>query len=70
MLEAEPDLLRPRELVLMRNTRPFDIWGAPAVTVPCGTTRAGLPIGLQLAGPIGGDVAVLRLAAAFERAAS
>jgi aspartyl-tRNA(Asn)/glutamyl-tRNA(Gln) amidotransferase subunit A len=66
-LEAQPDLLRSRELLLMRNTRPFDIWGTPALTVPCGTTRAGLPIGLQIAGPAGADAAVLRLGAAFER---
>jgi Asp-tRNA(Asn)/Glu-tRNA(Gln) amidotransferase A subunit family amidase len=66
-LEAHPETLRPRELVMMRNTRPFDIWGTPAVSVPCGTTSAGLPIGLQIAGPIGADAEVLRLAAAFER---
>jgi len=51
----------------MRNTRPFDIWGTPAVSIPCGATAAGLPIGLQIAGPIGGEADVLRLAAAFER---
>jgi aspartyl-tRNA(Asn)/glutamyl-tRNA(Gln) amidotransferase subunit A len=66
-LETQPDTLRPKELVLMRNTRPFDIWGTPAVSIPCGTTAAGLPIGLQIAGPIGGEADVLRLAAAFER---
>ena len=66
-LEAKPDELRPRELVLMRNTRPFDIWGTPALTVPCGTTSSGLPIGFQIAGPIGADAQVLRLGAAFEQ---
>ena len=66
-LEAAPEALRSRELLLMRNTRPFDIWGTPALTVPCGTTSTGLPIGLQIAGPIGGDADVLRLGAAFER---
>jgi aspartyl-tRNA(Asn)/glutamyl-tRNA(Gln) amidotransferase subunit A len=66
-LEAHPETLRPKELVLMRNTRPFDIWGTPAVSVPCGTTAAGLPIGLQIAGPVGSEANVLRLAAAFER---
>ena len=65
--EASPDTLRPKELVLMRNTRPFDIWGTPAVSIPCGTTKAGLPVGLQIAGPIGAEADVLRLAAAFER---
>ncbi|HEU4729121.1 MAG TPA: amidase [Kofleriaceae bacterium] len=66
-LEAAPDSLRPRELLLMRNARPFDIWGTPALTVPCGTTSAGLPIGLQIAGRVGADDEVLRLGAAFER---
>jgi aspartyl-tRNA(Asn)/glutamyl-tRNA(Gln) amidotransferase subunit A len=66
-LEAQPDTLRPRELLMMRNARPFDIWGTPALTVPCGTTRAGLPIGLHIAGRIGADAEVLRLGAAFER---
>jgi len=67
-LAAHPDQLRPRELLMMRNTRPFDVWGAPAISVPCGTTRAGLPIGLQIGGRIGGEASVLRLAHAFEQA--
>jgi aspartyl-tRNA(Asn)/glutamyl-tRNA(Gln) amidotransferase subunit A len=66
-IEAQPDALRPRELVMLRNTRPFDIYGTPAISVPCGTTSAGLPIGLQIAGRIGAEADVLRLAAAFER---
>jgi aspartyl-tRNA(Asn)/glutamyl-tRNA(Gln) amidotransferase subunit A len=66
-IEAKPETLRPRELVMMRNTRPFDIWGTPTLSVPCGTTRAGLPIGLQIAGRIGADAEVLRLGAAFEQ---
>jgi Asp-tRNA(Asn)/Glu-tRNA(Gln) amidotransferase A subunit family amidase len=67
-LEAAPETLRPRELLLLRNTRPFNILGAPAISVPCGTTRAGLPIGLQIIGPPGTDARVLRFAAAYERA--
>jgi aspartyl-tRNA(Asn)/glutamyl-tRNA(Gln) amidotransferase subunit A len=67
-IAAAPETLRPRELVLLRNTRPFNILGTPAISVPCGVTRAGLPIGLQLTGPPGADARVLRLAAAFERA--
>jgi len=65
-LDAHPETLRSRELFLMRNTRPFSIWGTPALSIPCGTTSAGLPIGLQLAGPIGADADVLRAGAAFE----
>jgi aspartyl-tRNA(Asn)/glutamyl-tRNA(Gln) amidotransferase subunit A len=68
-LQANPDLLRPRELVLLRNTRPFNVWGLPAITVPCGFTQAGLPIGLQIIGPHWGEAKVLQLAqASYERA--
>jgi aspartyl-tRNA(Asn)/glutamyl-tRNA(Gln) amidotransferase subunit A len=68
-LEANPDELRPRELLLMRTTRMFDVLGTPGISVPCGTTAAGLPIGLQIIGAPGADAAVLRLAAAYEAAA-
>jgi aspartyl-tRNA(Asn)/glutamyl-tRNA(Gln) amidotransferase subunit A len=67
-LAADPAALRPRELVLMRNTRPFDIWGTPALSVPCGVTRERLPIGFQLAARVGADAEVLRVGAALERA--
>jgi aspartyl-tRNA(Asn)/glutamyl-tRNA(Gln) amidotransferase subunit A len=65
-LEAHPERLRPHELLLLRNTRPFDILGTPTLSVPCGLTRAGLPIGLQIAGPPGADARVLRIGQAFE----
>lgn len=67
-LQANPDDLRRRELILLRNTRPFNVLGLPAVSVPCGFTRAGLPIGLQIAGAPGDDARVLQLAHAYERA--
>lgn len=68
-LEKNPQELRPRELVLLRNTRPFNVLGLPAISLPCGFTKAGLPVGLQIAGPAGGEAAVLSLAHAYERAA-
>jgi len=67
-LKKDMDLLRPRELLLLRNTRPFNVWGLPAISLPCGFTRAGLPIGLQIAGPHWGEAAVLQLAYAYEQA--
>jgi aspartyl-tRNA(Asn)/glutamyl-tRNA(Gln) amidotransferase subunit A len=67
-LAARPDELRPREIILMRNTRMFDVLGTSGISVPCGTTAAGLPIGLQIIGAPGADAAVLRLAAAYEAA--
>jgi aspartyl-tRNA(Asn)/glutamyl-tRNA(Gln) amidotransferase subunit A len=67
-LKQNPDLLRPRELLLLRNTRPVNVWGLPAVSVPCGFTEAGLPIGLQIIGPHWGEVRVLQVACAYEQA--
>jgi aspartyl-tRNA(Asn)/glutamyl-tRNA(Gln) amidotransferase subunit A len=67
-MKANPDALRPAELKLLRNTRPFNVWGLPAISVPCGFTQSGLPIGLQIAGPHWREDLVLRLAAAYEQA--
>jgi aspartyl-tRNA(Asn)/glutamyl-tRNA(Gln) amidotransferase subunit A len=67
-LREHPELLRPHELLLLRNTRPFNVWGLPAISVPCGFTKAGLPIGLQIAGPHWREDVVLCLAQAFEQA--
>jgi aspartyl-tRNA(Asn)/glutamyl-tRNA(Gln) amidotransferase subunit A len=49
-------------------TYPFNLTGQPAASVPCGFTRDGLPIGLQIVGRRFDDATVLRAAAAFERA--
>jgi aspartyl-tRNA(Asn)/glutamyl-tRNA(Gln) amidotransferase subunit A len=49
-------------------TYPFNLTQQPAVTVPCGFTRSGLPIGLQIVGPRHGDALVLRIARAYESA--
>ena len=67
-LKADPEALRPAELKLLRNTRPFNVWGLPAISVPCGFTQAGLPIGLQIAGPHWREDLVLRLGHAYEQA--
>lgn len=67
-LRATPEALRPVELKLLRNTRPFNVWGLPAISVPCGFTQSGLPIGLQIAGPHWREDLVLRLAHAYEQA--
>ena len=45
---------------------PFNLSQQPACTIPCGLTQDGLPIGLQLVGPMFGDAAVLRAARAYE----
>jgi Asp-tRNA(Asn)/Glu-tRNA(Gln) amidotransferase A subunit family amidase len=67
-LKKDPAALRPAELALLRNTRPFNVWGLPAISLPCGFTKSGLPIGLQIAGPHWREDLVLRLAHAYEQA--
>jgi aspartyl-tRNA(Asn)/glutamyl-tRNA(Gln) amidotransferase subunit A len=52
----------------LRNTQPFDIYGLPTISIPCGFSRSGLPIGLQISGPNLGEPQVLALAHAFEQA--
>jgi len=47
---------------------PFNLTQQPAVSVPCGFTQSGLPIGLQIVGPMFDDGRVLRIAYAYERA--
>ncbi|MGB7172090.1 MAG: amidase family protein, partial [Candidatus Acidiferrales bacterium] len=42
--------------------------GIPGISVPCGRTSEGLPVGLQICGPRFGESRVLQLAHAFERA--
>ena len=45
---------------------PFNLTQQPACSIPCGLTKAGLPIGLQIVGPMFGDALVLRAARAYE----
>ena len=67
-LKANSEALRPAELKLLRNTRPFNVWGLPAISVPCGFAQSGMPIGLQIAGPHWREDIVLRVAHAYEQA--
>ena len=46
---------------------PFNLTQQPAASVPCGFTKAGLPVGLQIVGPMHEDRRVLRAARAFEK---
>jgi Asp-tRNA(Asn)/Glu-tRNA(Gln) amidotransferase A subunit family amidase len=69
-LQEHPDALRAAELRMLGNTRPFNVWGIPAISVPCGFTKDGLPIGLQLAGPPWREDTLLQAAHAYERATS
>ena len=46
----------------------FDVYGLPAITLPCGFTKSGLPIGLQISGAPFGEVNMLAVAHAYEQA--
>jgi len=50
------------------NTAAFNIYGLPTITVPCGFSAAGLPIGLQISANHFAESTVLALAHAYERA--
>jgi aspartyl-tRNA(Asn)/glutamyl-tRNA(Gln) amidotransferase subunit A len=58
----------PAGEVWLRNTRPFNAYGLPTISIPSGFTSTGLPIGLQIAGPRFGEGRVFRFAHAFEQA--
>ncbi len=50
------------------NTAPFDVYGIPALSLPCGFSKSGLPIGLMIAGPHFAEGKVLALAYAYQQA--
>ncbi len=59
---------RPMETYLdwMRSAYLITVTGCPAISVPAGETRDGLPVGVQLVAPFGADRRLLEVAAAFE----
>ena len=57
----------PVRSATLRLTQPFNLGRQPAVSLPCGTTPQGLPVGLQLVGPFGHTLQLLQFAAAVER---
>jgi aspartyl-tRNA(Asn)/glutamyl-tRNA(Gln) amidotransferase subunit A len=58
----------PLSAVAIANTAPYNMARVPAISVPCGTTSAGLPIGFQIAGRPFDEATVLRAAHAYEQA--
>jgi aspartyl-tRNA(Asn)/glutamyl-tRNA(Gln) amidotransferase subunit A len=54
--------------LMLRCTQPFNLSGHPAISLPCGVTHAGLPVGLQLAGHKGRTTALVQAALAVEHA--
>ena len=66
--EQPADQAGGSRLAWVAFTYPFNLTGHPAATIPCGFTRDGLPIGLQIVGRRLGDATVLRASATFEEA--
>ena len=63
-MEMSPE---PAGELWLRNTRPFNAYGFPTISIPCGFTRTGLPIGLQIAGPNFAEASLLSVAYALEQ---
>lgn len=66
LLEGENAIERARQLT--RFTAPFNLTGLPALSVPCGFTKEGLPIGLQIISRAWNEAGVLRTGYAFQQA--
>ena len=64
-IDGEKETVRS---ALVRLNRPANLTGHPALSIPCGFTRSGLPIGLQLIGPYWSEAKLLQIALAFENA--
>jgi aspartyl-tRNA(Asn)/glutamyl-tRNA(Gln) amidotransferase subunit A len=67
-IERPDPASQPRWINWAPFSNPFNLTQQPAASVPCGLTAAGLPVGLQIVGPMHGDALVLRAARAFETA--
>jgi aspartyl-tRNA(Asn)/glutamyl-tRNA(Gln) amidotransferase subunit A len=63
-LDMSPD---PAGELWLRNTRPFNAYGLPTISIPCGFTRAGLPIGLQISAANFSEAKLLSFAHACEQ---
>ena len=65
---SQPPHWRKSDGEFMGMATPFDLTGQPAISLPCGFTDHGAPVGLQIVGPYGADALVLKAAHAFEKA--
>jgi aspartyl-tRNA(Asn)/glutamyl-tRNA(Gln) amidotransferase subunit A len=63
VIDGEKETVRS---ALVRSNRPANLTGHPAISIPCGFTRNGLPIGLQLIGPYWSEARLLAIALAYE----
>jgi len=59
---------KPADPRVTSNCSPFNVFGLPSISIPCGFSKSGLPIGLLISGPRFSEGKVLALAAAYEKA--
>ena len=64
-IDGEQIGVRP---AIVGHSRPANFTGLPAISIPCGFTRDGLPVGLQLIGRAFDEATLLRIAFSYERA--
>jgi aspartyl-tRNA(Asn)/glutamyl-tRNA(Gln) amidotransferase subunit A len=64
-IDGEKETVRS---ALVRMNRPANFTGHPAISIPCGFTREGSPVGLQLIGPCWGEARLLAIALSYEDA--
>jgi len=62
--------LAPEQMITIANTYQFNMYGLPALSMTCGFSASGLPIGMTIAGPRFSEGKILALAAAYEKATS
>jgi Asp-tRNA(Asn)/Glu-tRNA(Gln) amidotransferase A subunit family amidase len=56
----------PTRALLLRLNRPANLAGVPAISLPCGFSPSGLPVGLQIIGGVSSEAVLLRIAQAYE----
>ncbi|HEY9138020.1 MAG TPA: amidase family protein, partial [Terriglobus sp.] len=57
----------PKQMIIIANTYPFNMYGIPALTMPCGFSSTGLPIGITIAGPRFSEGKLLAVASAYQK---
>jgi len=62
------DIEEHSEIAMLRFTAPFNATGHPALSLPCGFTAAGLPVGLQMVGQMLDDATLIQAAHTYEQA--
>jgi aspartyl-tRNA(Asn)/glutamyl-tRNA(Gln) amidotransferase subunit A len=64
---AGTDGIAPQQWITVANTYQFNLYGIPALSLPCGFSASGLPIGLTIAGPRFSEGKILALGAAYQK---